>query len=653
MTKRTLLLSAMCSCFLQADVKDLSTVTVTAQKSEQNIFNVPIATSVFDDISLEDKEIKTLQDLKYYVPGFYLTKTFNSPSIRGVYANPLTLSTSMGLYVDGVPNVYHVGFSSILNDIERIEVLRGPQGTLYGRNAQAGVINIITKKPTNKTEGSVGLSYGEDNKKELELSVRTPIVEDKLYLGLSGRYFEKEGFLENSFLGGKENDRKNYFGRIYLRATPTDRLEFSLISSLYKEDSGGGSFNSVLAPDKRKIASDIRGYSKSHDQSHALKIAYDFDNFKLTSTTAYKKNVIKTKGDFDMSPKKILHSYKNIPYTTISEELKADGQMGNVKWLGGIYLDKAKKKAGDRIESDIPAVSKRVIFLNDEITQNTIGIFAHFDYALNDKLSLISGIRYDRDKKKIKSTLLNDEKEFSEISPKFAINYKFNPRQSMYAQAAKGYRSGGFAIFVPPGYQKTFNEEVLWNYEVGYKGLFLDNRLSVNADIYYMDISDMQVSSTIAPGKGGYMSNAASATSYGAELEANYLINSYLSVFGNFSYNQSKFNDFKDGAGDYKDNYTPYAPKYTYALGATLRGLGGFYASADISGYGKMYSDKENKYSIESYELVNGKLGYEWDSFDIYLYAKNLFDKKYDSKDAAAIYLSDPREIGVKFRYRF
>lgn len=650
--KKIILISAVCSSFLSADTKEFETITISAQKTEQNSLEVPIAVSVFDDISLEDKKIKTLQDLKYFTPGLYITHTFDSPSIRGVYANPLTLSTSMGLYVDGVPNAYHAGFSSILNDIERVEILRGPQGTLYGRNAQAGVINVVTKKPSNLTEGSASLEYGSHKKKSLNLSLRAPIIEDKIYIGLSGRYYDKNGFMENSFLGGRANDRKNYFGKMYLRATPTDKLELSLISSFYKEDSGGGSFNSVLATDRRKLASDIRGYSKSSDSSHALKIAYDFDKFNLTSITSYKKNVVKTKGDFDMSPKKIFHSYKNIPYTIVSEELRLDGKIGNLKWLSGIYVDQAKKKAGDRIESDIPAVLKRVMFLNDDITQNTIGIFTHFDYAFNDKLSLIAGVRYDRDKKKIKSILLNDEKSFSEISPKFALNYKFHPQQMMYAQIAKGYRSGGFAIFVPPGYQKSFDEEILWNYEIGYKGLFF-NKLSINADIYYMDISDMQVSSTIAAGQGGYMSNAASASSYGLELEANYLVNNNLSIFGNLSYSQSKFDEFKDGAGNYKDNYTPYAPKYTYALGATLRGLGGFYASADISGYGKMYSDKENKYFIEAYELVNAKLGYEWDNFDIYLYARNLFDKKYELKDATAIYLSNPREFGLQVSYRF
>lgn len=650
--KKVLLISIVCSSILQADVENLTDITISAQKTEQSTFDVPIAVSVFDDISLEDKKIKTLQDLKYYVPGLYISPTFNAPAIRGVYANPLTLSVAMGLYVDGVPSVFHSGFSAILNDIERVEVLRGPQGTLYGRNAQAGVINVITKKPGNKTEGNIGLSYGTDNKKSLNLGLRTPLIKDKLYLGLSGRYYDKNGFMQNSFLGGRVDDEKNYFGKFYLLATPTERLEISLISSFYKEDSGDGTRNSLLAPDKYKLASDIKGYSKSSNNSYALNIAYDFDKLKLTSTTAYKKDIVKSATDHDMSPKKMFHSYKDIPYTTISEELKLEAKVGKLKWLGGIYVDEAKKKAGDTIDSDIPAIIQRSTFINDNIKQNTMGIFTHFDYAFDDKLSLIAGLRYDRDKKSIKSELLNDEKSFSAFSPKFALNYKLSETQTIYTQVAKGYRSGGFALFVPKGYQRSFDEEILWNYELGYKALFFE-KLSLNADIYYMDISDMQVSSTIAAGQGGYMSNAASATSYGFELEANYFVNNHLNIFGNFSYNQSKFDEFKDAVGDYKNNYTPYAPRYTYSLGATLRGFGGFYASADIAGYAKMYKDKENKSFINSYELLNAKLGYEWDSFDIYLYAKNLFDKDYGSAEATTISLSEPREIGMQISYRF
>lgn len=655
--KKKVLLSLVCSCMLNAQIENLSTMVVSAQKTEQNVFDVPISMTVLDDIGLEDSQIDTLNDLMYFVPGFYILDIggfgATAPSIRGVSTDATTLISSVGLYVDGVPTTGSMGFMRLLNDVERVEVLRGPQGTLYGKNAQAGVVNIITKKPTNKFEGSIGLAYGEDNKKELEVSIQTPLIKDKFFMGLSGRYYEKDGFFKNTITNKFDNYKKNYFGKLYLRATPTDRLEVSLISSLYQEDSGAIPLNLLTAKNFREYQSDIAGYVKFSDKSNALKISYDFDNFKLDSTTVYKQMRDKRLGDNDYTNKTIFHALINMPYKTISEELKISGEMNRLKWVGGVYVDKTTKKGGYEAISADP---KNEGIFNSNLEEKSLGIFSHFDYALSDKLSAIAGIRYDKDKRRMQDFAFkyDDSAQYSEVSPKFALNYKINPNFMTYASIAKGYKSGGFYMYAANKYPKKFKKETLWNYEVGFKSIAMDGKLNLTGDIYYMNIEDMQVLSAVDL-QSGYLSNAASARSYGFEMSANYMFNNHFSTFANFSYNNSKFDKFKDAKGVYSKNYTQYSPKYTYSIGGKFRGYGGFYVSADMAGYGKMYLDKANTNSKKAYEIINAKIGYEWKNFDIYLYGKNIFDKNYDMVGYWGRYvmLSDPREIGVKFTYRF
>ena len=195
----------------------------------------------------------------------------------------------------------------------------------------------------------------------------------------------------------------------------------------------------------------------------------------------------------------------------------------------------------------------------------------------------------------------------------------------------------------------------MWSYEIGVKSAFLDNRLIINGSVYYMDIEDMQVSEHVSPMES-YITNAAEATGKGVELEIMARPCDGLALMAGFGYADVEFDDFEDALGDYKDNDNPWAPEYTFNIGAQYRHCSGFYARADLIGYGKMYFDKTNDYSRDAYEIVNAKIGYEAKHFDIYLYGKNIFDKEYDSDDyyggMYTIY-SDPGEVGLQLVYRF
>ncbi len=633
----------------------LDTITVTAQKTEENIQDVPIGMSVFSDIDLEDKEINDIGDVAYYVPNFHFTDfgVASTPSIRGISAEASTMSSAVGLYVDGVPLTNSMGFNAILEDIERIEVLRGPQGTLYGKNAEAGVINVITKKPDNTFTGKLGAVLGEDNRQEAILHLKTPILQDKLYMGISGRYYAKDGFMKDHQTGKIVDDEQNYFGRFHVRTTPTDRLDISLIASRYKIDNDELKQNDPVYEDMTVYYGDLSGSTESTDDSFAFTISYDFDNFTLESISSHKKMDQYVVMDYDRAPVKMMHSESGFDHKTISEEVKLSGQISNLKWLVGGLVSKFENQTEYKFFSDNPAMDGTGVF--NDITEKNFGLFAHLNYAFTDRFNLIGGIRYDKDEVSLnKNTFgLKGDKSFSNISPKIAIEYKVNPSVMTYASIAKGYKSGGYYALPTGIYPNTYDNETLWSYEGGVKSELLDKKLLLNVSIFYIDMKDKQIMTAPEP-MAGYISNAASVSSYGFELDGNYKITRNFNIFASFGYNEATFDEFEDMTGNHKDNYMPNAPKYSYSLGGIFRGFGGFYASADIRGYAKTYSDSANTLCNKAYELVNAKIGYEWDKFDLYAYVENLFDKQHDIIITSSNFkLSPPRGIGVKLTYRF
>ncbi len=267
---------------------------------------------------------------------------------------------------------------------------------------------------------------------------------------------------------------------------------------------------------------------------------------------------------------------------------------------------------------------------------------------------VLFGLRYDKDTKKFKNDTISLDNSHTALSPKLTFKSNFTNDIMYYGTISKGYKTGGYFRYAPSDDKLFYDKETLWNYEAGFKSSLLEDRLIFNSSIYYMDIKDMQVY-TNTDSFHGYISNVASSTSKGLELEINYLLTSSLKLNASYGYNKTTFDKFLDADGkDYSGNYNLFAPKYTYGLGVKYRDISGIYSSIDIKGYGDMYIDKANKFKEDSYELVDAKIGYETDDYDIYLYGKNIFNKVYDYEGYFdEQYLSDPREIGIQLAYRF
>ncbi len=645
----------------------LETITVTAQKQEENVQEVPMSVSVMTDLDVEDRKIESVLDIADHVPNLLIFQQEgsgnNTPIMRGIYAPPESFLVSTGLYIDGIPEITGVGFEDKMLDIERIEVLRGPQGTLYGKGAQVGAINIITRQPDNEFRGKLSLEGAEDKKGKVSLNLSGPIRKDRLFFGLSGLYYTKDGYIENTTTGDMINDREHWFGKGRLRWTPMDELDISLVVSRLDYDEGepdmtlgrSGTQMFMLPPPRdRKVSSNLDGWNKSSRDSQSLKIAYDLAGaLSLTSITTHREYLQHTFIDWDGSPMTLMHGLKDNEYNTLSQEFRLNYSSGRLKGLVGFYYD--QDDTDIYMDIDYGAM---VANMNRKFEGETYAVFANLTYSLTKQLSLVTGLRYETEKKEFtdNNTHINLDDSWDQLTPKVALEYSFTPENMAYVSVSQGYRSGGFNVLAVsnPRYY-TYDSETLWSYEIGTKNSFLDNKLIINGSVYYMDIKDMQVNEQASP-EETYLTNAATARGYGAELEATVKVLDGMTLNGSFGYNNTEFDEFSDVLGDYNGNKNPFAPEYTYSLGGQYRHATGFFARADLVGYGEMFFDKANKHSRDAYEIVNAKIGYEANSFDVYLYAKNLFDKEYNSYGYVGGFItlySPPREIGAQLMYRF
>ena len=655
---------------------ELETMTVTAQKQEENVQEVPISISIFNEQAIEDRRIQSVLDVADFVPNLLIFQNAWSniitPSMRGIHAHPHTLSVSTALYVDGVPSLSCIGYEDGVLDVERIEVLRGPQGTLYGKNAEAGVISIITRQPDNEFRGKATVQGGSFLSTEtgdgldgtFSFNVSGPLLEDRLFAGFAGKYYQQQGFIENVTTGDTANDKGHCYGRGHLRWTPTDQFDISLIISQMEYDDAGPNFGMTelgsamfgLSPNGyRQESSNIDPYNKSIESFQALKVIYDFnDALKLTSVTVRRVYEDKRWSDLDLSQMTIAHSKMDSQFEKLSQELRLNYANEKLKWLVGLFYDNDNDDYFNEVVSDYSIMASTTA---RRIDGESYAAFTNLTYPLLQDLNVVAGLRYEKQNREIKDNVSGGQRadSWESVTPKLVLEYFFTPSIMSYIGATKGFRSGGFNVPDVGSQYVSYDQEELWSYEVGAKSVFMENRLVVNGAAYYMDIENMQVDEAISYLET-YTTNAAEASGYGFELDVTARLLEGFTVTAGFGYNHIEFDKFQDALGDYKGNMSSYAPEYTFNFGAQYRHYNGFYARADLIGYGKMYLDHANEYTRDAYQIVNAKIGYETERFDIYLYGKNIFDEEYDMvgySGGYAIIYSDPGEIGLQLTYRF
>jgi iron complex outermembrane receptor protein len=649
----------------QKKVVTLEAVTVTAQKQEESAQETPVSLTILDEMDLQDNMVDSIADLVDFVPNMAtfnaMTLGENVVTMRGITATSATRNTAIGMYIDGVPALSSLGYTSGLLDVERVEVLRGPQGTLYGKSTQAGVVSIVTKQPSNEfeakiiTEGAKQLATkaGDQFNGNIGGSVSGPIVKDNLFFTASGKLEHKDGFVENTFTNEPEDEFQNAFFDGKLRWTPTEKLDITGYFSVQNLEQEGTNAN-LAGGTNREVQSDLRGHQTTNVDMEALNVSYAFnDDLKLTSITARRRMELYGDLDMDLMPMLLAHSDKTTGKTEVySQEFRLNGKSKSWDWLVGVYGDSDTLEYHAKVDSMFPAYCN---VLDTKRDGTSFAGYAHVGYNITTDWKILGGARYEYQNYDFQSSTLSDDlsKDWTNFSPKIGMQYQVLPESMLYATVSQGYRPGGFNERAYNTDYSTYDPETMWSYEVGAKNTFLGNKLLLNVSLFYMDISDKQVEENVDL-TTYYITNGARATSMGAEVDLTAILAPGLRVNGGFGYTHAEFDSFSDASGDYKGNKLPYAPEYTYNLGFQYRLDGGWYLGADFMGYGKTYFDKNNTSYRDGYALVNCKVGYETEHFDFYLYGKNIFDTEYDIENWNGFDLySEPGEFGIQVVARF
>ncbi|MHC5002980.1 MAG: TonB-dependent receptor [Planctomycetota bacterium] len=605
----------------------LPAVRVTARKWAELAQDIPLSVTVVPEQTLADGGYDTINEAAILVPNFnmveFTSRRLSFPFIRGIGSGQG--DPAVTTYVDGVPQLSVSSTNLRLLDLERVEFLRGPQGTLYGRNAIGGLMHLISKRPTNTPSFRAGATFGNYDLQEYELSYSGPLVDDRLFIGLSGLYSKRDGYTINSFTGNDVDDRESFFGRGQLLWTPDDQNEFRFV--LYGEESRDGGFVlsdlDGLHDRPHRIFQDFEGVSERDILSTSLTWNHYGEAVDFTSITAYVDWDILETSDFDFSAADAVRRRTEEDQDSISQEFRLASsedaplelnESAALKWQAGVLLfdaDSNRSAANNfRADAPMPAIPGSTDRSVGDFDDTAVGVFGQVTLTLADRLDLTAGLRYDYETKDadirrtfdiggfVASTDFRDEDEsYDEFVPRFSAAYRWQERLMTYVSAARGWKAGGFNLTSPAG-QTSFDPETSWTYEAGVKSSWLDDRLVVNAAVFYIDWDDMQLSQFDFMA-GGYVTNAGESTSKGFEIELLARPLKGLEIFGGFGFTDTEFDEFVDSFGaDVRGNDLPFAPETTFSAGAQVTApLGGntrLFARGEYQNIGTFYYDAGN-----------------------------------------------------------
>ncbi|NJR14800.1 MAG: TonB-dependent receptor [Calothrix sp. CSU_2_0] len=650
-------------------------LTVTAQKRPEDAQDVPFSLTVIPRQQIEDAQINSLIDIANQTPNFNFFPTsaggteFSYYSIRGLNnQNFLTAQDSVAFYIDDVPVDYNGFLDLALTDLERVEVLRGPQSTLYGRNSSGGVVNIISREATPKPEVKFAVGYGKYDSRELQFSLNDALVDDKLALRISGFSKSQDGFIENLATGNTIGERSRIAAKAQLLWTPTPDWKISFNSYNTFTNDGNPTYNRRDAPDPFKVNLQVEGFNKLSTNTQAFKIGYNGDAFRATSITARRfttqENIVP--GDIGVQ------YIDDISSTLWTQELRLQSPetADRFQWLLGAYYE-SRSFVVDDSQAEFLGFGR--FRRTGDDSRQTYAVFGQVDYKPINPLTLFAGLRYESSTAYSDSTYesvsangsltplrpaFQDEKSSSdEFIPRFGLKYQFNPNVMAYATIAKGYRPSGLNYLANSPSTLRFGEEKTWSYEVGLKSAWLDDRLLANLSIFHNDVNNYQVLQFDGSGFFERVNNV-DLKATGVEFELTAKPTKGLDLIASIGYVDSRYKNYlnSDTGVDLSDNRVPLAPQFTYNLAAQYRSSGGIFARAELRGYGLTYFDDDNQIKQEPYAVVNARIGYEWEKTGVYLYGNNLFDTRYITSGfffpppIPTVGFGDPFTFGVQLR---
>lgn len=676
----------------------ITEIVVTAQRRSESIQNVPISITAVTGEKMDRTNVRGIEEIVASAPNVAVVNNGSRDrkeiSIRGVgnLLDPYTptRAATYGFYIDEFNVGVGTNNPNIL-DLERFEVLRGPQGTYFGRNAVGGAFNISTRKPTDEWYGEVNLGYSSFDTKRFSAIGNIPVIDDLLAIRLSGLVEESDGNIKNIGAGGGGNDSDYKSGRLVARLTPSERLVSDTTFSYSDEETGmrAGVPTGFLTATWRNVyyggaagLADPDGVGFYPDNKSRVnfnspmavgnefwyvsnRTAYEFDNFSTTFVAGYLESEVFQLGDVDGSSRDYFNEDQVIDRTSRSAELRFQSNDGGTfQWSvgGNVGMDTGRniqvtsfgtgglfgQPAGFRV-SDVDGWGKTKYW----------ALFAEGTYKFNDQLAVTVGGRYSDETISLRQIRFSNEvltdnidrsRDFNDFSPRFTLTYKPKAGLMAYATVSRGFKSGGLQT-AELVLRDAYDPETLWNYEAGVKFDAFDSRMRVDLSAFYMDWKGVQqaVRFQFLDNEGVLRSvngidNAKGAESYGIDGSVDFRVSNAFSFGLRAGWLDATFSDFPnaliDGVTiDISGKPLLFAPEWT--LGADgeyripFRGDTEGFIRAEWNYRSSIYSNvfayryEEYPFISPGYNHVNLRIGVENDRFRVVGYIENLFDEDY------------------------
>ncbi|MGD1936121.1 MAG: TonB-dependent receptor [Cyanophyceae cyanobacterium] len=544
-------------------------------------------------------------------------------------------------------------------------------------------MNIITQKPTNEFEVTGSAQYGNFDDLDLRASISGPIIDDELFFRLSGSYGSRDGYVRNTLLDEDVDDQSGWTGRAQLRWVPSEEWDILLNASFEDYDEGGAPYVALGESDPFESEQDFNGFNELTSDSQSLRIAYTHPDFRVTSVTA--RRFSRTAFEFDGDASTIdglLRTLNEADNSIFSQELliQSPEDAEKFQWTAGAYFESSQITQSDNgleFGADVallgfpfpPGASN---LADVEVDTTTFALFGQVSYQPVEALTLTAGLRYESTRSTLESfdrfllmpgsppstlvSLEDIEQNNTELLPSFIAQYRFNPNLMVYGSIIRGYRPPGVNLTPSTEETATFEAERSWNYEIGLKSSWLDDRLGINLAVFHNPVENFQVL-TFDDQLGSVIENA-DVSITGAELELRATPLDGLDIIAGLGYVNAEFTDYPNN-DDFVGNKLTYAPDLTYNLAVQYRSPSGFFGRVELQGAGITYFEADNSVKQDPYAIVNARLGYEGDNYGVYLFANNIFDTEYVNQALALPPIGNlgiygaPGTYGIQFKARF
>jgi outer membrane receptor protein involved in Fe transport len=639
---------------LKQDAVKLEEVVIQSFKYEENFSTLPIAASTVGSKAIQNQQVRGIKDISSFIPNLFMPdygSRLTSPIfIRGIGSK--INSPSVGLYVDGIPYFEKSAFDFDLNEADYIEILRGPQGTLYGRNTMGGLINVYTKSPLVYKETLVGASYGNYGYMNEQFAHYGNCSDNTFGYAVSANATHSDGYFTNLFTEKEADDLNSGNGKIRLDWRLRPNLTLRLVGSLDFLKQGGYPYAKI--DPETGVTGDVNynDYS-SYDRiisSNGFSLIYTTDKFSLNTQTAYQYLSDDQQIDQDFSKESVYFAIQKQKQSSFSQEVtvKSINNQNRYKWLFGAFAFR------QNVDNEIILEYKQQKYSTDKLYDiPTTGFSVYhqsvLDNLLTDGLSFTFGIRYDYEKASNDYVAYRDTTDrhdrtdaffskmnFNQLTPKVALQYTLPSKQMFYASASKGYKTGGFNTSFEKEEDRSFNPEYSWNYEIGSKLHFLQNMIQAEICLFYIDWKNQQIYQPLPSGKGQMLKNAGRSESKGAEISIQAQPTNRLHLQANWGYTKALFKEYQRSVTiNYGGKFLPLVPKQTFALGldysfpVSKQLFDRLALNVNYIGIDRLYWNEDNAVSQPYSGQLNGKLAMTKGLATFSLWAKNITDTNY------------------------